>query len=165
MDGGWSSWGKWHKCSKTCGTGSQYRLRTCTRPPPGYGGKRCVGSDKETRICNTRHCPGAYHMIIITSKKPFSFVLNLWLLWNLISLTRLMLYLRHHSIAWDHAHAHGKFVFFATITPTAVPGPRLSLHWSSINHDSVSQSVGQPVIQSFSHSVSQSVNQSIYVVA
>ncbi|XP_068740870.1 A disintegrin and metalloproteinase with thrombospondin motifs adt-1-like isoform X2 [Montipora capricornis] len=57
VDGGWSSWGKWYKCSKTCGTGSQYRLRTCTRPPPGYGGKRCVGSDKETRICNTRHCP------------------------------------------------------------------------------------------------------------
>ena len=69
-DGGWSPWGKWCKCSKTCGTGSQYRKRTCTRPPPGYGGKSCVGSDKETRTCNTQRCAGAYHILII--KKNFS---------------------------------------------------------------------------------------------
>ncbi|XP_067016400.1 SCO-spondin-like isoform X2 [Acropora muricata] len=56
-DGGWSPWGKWCQCSKTCGTGSQYRKRTCTRPPPGYGGKSCVGSDKQTRKCNTKPCP------------------------------------------------------------------------------------------------------------
>ncbi|XP_020629634.1 SCO-spondin-like [Orbicella faveolata] len=57
VNGGWSSWGKWCACSKPCGTGSQYRNRACTRPPPSYRGKQCTGQDKETRNCNTHHCP------------------------------------------------------------------------------------------------------------
>ena len=58
VTGGWSSWGKWCACSKSCGAGSQYRTRTCTKPAPSYGGKQCTGKDKETRYCNTHHCPG-----------------------------------------------------------------------------------------------------------
>ncbi|KAJ7390494.1 hypothetical protein OS493_024526 [Desmophyllum pertusum] len=37
-NGGWSPWGKWCACSKKCGTGLQYRKRSCTRPSPTYGG-------------------------------------------------------------------------------------------------------------------------------
>ena len=65
VNGGWSPWGKWCKCSKTCGSGSQYRKRSCTRPPPGYGGKPCVGLDKETRRCNTMRCPGTYRNLFL----------------------------------------------------------------------------------------------------
>lgn len=58
VNGGWSPWGNWCACSKTCGTGSQYRKRSCTRPPPAYGGKPCEGQAKQTRACNQKLCPG-----------------------------------------------------------------------------------------------------------
>ncbi|XP_073244555.1 SCO-spondin-like isoform X1 [Porites lutea] len=57
VNGGWSSWGNWCACSKTCGTGSQYRTRSCTKPPPSYGGKPCEGQAKQTRACNQKLCP------------------------------------------------------------------------------------------------------------
>ena len=59
-DGGWSAWGKWCACSKTCGTGTQHRSRTCTNPRPAYGGRECLGENTETRNCNTNSCPGAH---------------------------------------------------------------------------------------------------------
>ncbi|XP_058951792.2 A disintegrin and metalloproteinase with thrombospondin motifs adt-1 isoform X1 [Pocillopora verrucosa] len=57
VNGGWKTWSKWRACSKTCGTGSQYRTRSCTRPRPAYGGKKCTGLARQTRRCNTHHCP------------------------------------------------------------------------------------------------------------
>ena len=41
VNGGWSSFSAWSKCSKSCGGGSQVRVRSCTNPPPANGGKSC----------------------------------------------------------------------------------------------------------------------------
>ena len=58
VHGGWTDFTPWIKCTKSCGGGSQARLRTCTKPKPAHGGKPCVGSSKESRKCNTQPCPG-----------------------------------------------------------------------------------------------------------
>ena len=58
MDGGWTDWEDWTPCSQTCGTGSQERERSCTQPPPAFGGKDCVGVSRETKSCQARVCPG-----------------------------------------------------------------------------------------------------------
>ena len=58
VNGGWSSWGIWGHCSKTCGTGLHTRDRACTAPPPSYGGKSCVGSSSQQQSCSTSPCPG-----------------------------------------------------------------------------------------------------------
>ena len=34
--------------------------RTCTNPPPAYGGKWCEGDAKETEACNNEPCAGRY---------------------------------------------------------------------------------------------------------
>ncbi|KAK7451361.1 hypothetical protein BaRGS_00039833, partial [Batillaria attramentaria] len=57
MDGGWSSWGEFGTCSKSCGGGTQKRSRTCTNPQPGVGGRDCEGNSQETRVCNAQNCP------------------------------------------------------------------------------------------------------------
>ena len=42
----------------TCGKGVQERSRTCTNPPPAFGGEECTGNDKETRECQADPCGG-----------------------------------------------------------------------------------------------------------
>ena len=56
VNGGWSSWGSWSRCSKTCGTGLYTRYRACTAPRPSYGGKSCVGSSRQQHSCSNRRC-------------------------------------------------------------------------------------------------------------
>lgn len=56
VDGGWSFWYDWSECSKSCGGGTQTRIRKCNNPSPTAGGADCVGSDSETRSCNTHQC-------------------------------------------------------------------------------------------------------------
>ena len=60
VDGGYSEWGSYGSCSKTCGGGKQTRKRACTNPPPANGGKDCsgLGPDTSTKECNIRECPG-----------------------------------------------------------------------------------------------------------
>ena len=58
VNGGWSGYGSWGSCSKSCGGGIQSRSRSCTKPSPANGGKDCSGSDTETQICNRDACPG-----------------------------------------------------------------------------------------------------------
>ena len=60
VDGDWSNWNKWTACSKTCGEGTQIRIRTCDDPKPLHGGKQCEGAAQEARVCNTRKCPGMF---------------------------------------------------------------------------------------------------------
>ncbi|KAK4883298.1 hypothetical protein RN001_006617 [Aquatica leii] len=57
QDGGWGKWGKWGMCSRSCGTGVQFRSRICDNPPPSYGGNNCYGSAEEWKLCNLNFCP------------------------------------------------------------------------------------------------------------
>ena len=64
MDGGWTNWGAYDTCTKTCGGGTQTRRRSCTNPAPKNGGKSCQGESKEQKKCRTQQCPGKYMSII-----------------------------------------------------------------------------------------------------
>ncbi|KAL5963271.1 Hemicentin-1 [Taenia solium] len=58
VNGGWSSWGPWSSCSRTCGAGStQHRERKCDMPPPANGGRPCIGSESQVRACERKTCP------------------------------------------------------------------------------------------------------------
>merc|ERR1712055_558732 len=56
VNGGWSAWSQYTKCSRTCGTGYQYLKRTCNNPAPAHGGKKCSGSWYTYVKCNTQLC-------------------------------------------------------------------------------------------------------------
>ncbi|KAF7703183.1 hypothetical protein HF521_022190 [Silurus meridionalis] len=56
MDGDWSSWSQWSMCSRTCGTGARFRQRKCDNPPPGPGGKQCLGGSVEHKVCEGPPC-------------------------------------------------------------------------------------------------------------
>lgn len=58
IDGGYTNFTDWVKCSKSCGGGHQFRTRTCTNPKPQYGGEDCseLGAPKEWRECETQPC-------------------------------------------------------------------------------------------------------------
>ena len=58
VDGHWSPWSRYGRCSKSCGGGSQHRTRTCNDPPPANGGARCRGPSKQARRCNSHPCKG-----------------------------------------------------------------------------------------------------------
>uniref|UniRef100_A0A7M5WM63 MAM domain-containing protein n=2 Tax=Clytia hemisphaerica TaxID=252671 RepID=A0A7M5WM63_9CNID len=56
VDGYWSTWEDWGKCSETCGDGLQTRKRSCTFPYPRNEGKTCAGNPTEVRSCNDKAC-------------------------------------------------------------------------------------------------------------
>ena len=58
VDGGWSEFKDWSKCSANCGGGTQTGTRTCTNPPPANGGAQCTGQSTKKKECNTHPCPG-----------------------------------------------------------------------------------------------------------
>ncbi|XP_073229802.1 ectin-like [Porites lutea] len=59
VEGGFSNWSNWTKCSVTCGTGFQLRTRSCTNPLPEHGGKLCAErSSAEGRNCTLQPCGG-----------------------------------------------------------------------------------------------------------
>ena len=60
VDGEWSDWGAFSKCSKSCGGGIRTSERTCTDPAPQHGGKSCSGVSARSEECNTRSCPGTF---------------------------------------------------------------------------------------------------------
>ena len=67
IDGGYSEWVE-HCCSKTCGDGIKRLTRTCTNPPPQYGGKLCEGPS-EAKPSLAIHSPAVSYMSKI--KLPF----------------------------------------------------------------------------------------------
>ncbi|KAG8133123.1 hypothetical protein E2320_010944, partial [Naja naja] len=60
IDGSWSCWSSWSKCSATCGSGHYMRTRSCTNPAPAYGGDICLGLHTEEALCNTEQCPDSW---------------------------------------------------------------------------------------------------------
>ena len=70
VNGGYSDWGPYSQCSKTCGGGEQKRTRTCTNPPPAYGGKDCstLGASFSTRKCNIDPCPSKINYLFTAEK-------------------------------------------------------------------------------------------------
>ena len=58
VDGGFTVWSEYSKCSATCGGGTQVRGRSCTEPAPAHGGKECEGETVEERECGKDPCPG-----------------------------------------------------------------------------------------------------------
>ena len=56
VDGGWSDWSSWTKCSKTCGPGTKSRSRACTKPKQSGSGKPCFGKSLETPSCEITAC-------------------------------------------------------------------------------------------------------------
>ena len=57
VDGNWLDWNDWSDCPVTYGGGEQKRTRTCTDPPPAFGGEKYPGEGEETRPCNKAPCP------------------------------------------------------------------------------------------------------------
>ncbi|KAH9492583.1 Hemicentin-1 [Bulinus truncatus] len=55
VDGFYMAWSEWNQCTETCGSGIQYRNRTCIQPL--YGGLNCQGHNKENQACNNNPCP------------------------------------------------------------------------------------------------------------
>ncbi|XP_062605264.1 A disintegrin and metalloproteinase with thrombospondin motifs 14-like [Saccostrea cucullata] len=56
-EGGWSQWGSWTGCTRTCGRGINYRIRKCDNPAPiNFDG--CDGDAYEAVTCSTKPCPG-----------------------------------------------------------------------------------------------------------
>lgn len=58
VNGGWSHWTRYHRCSVSCGGGTKTRSRSCTHPKPAHGGNDCVGDREESKQCNEHACPG-----------------------------------------------------------------------------------------------------------
>lgn len=53
VDGGWSNWSPWSRCSRTCGSGVTLSVRRCVNPVPSNGGAFCRGDRKRHKICTT----------------------------------------------------------------------------------------------------------------
>ncbi|XP_074626092.1 coadhesin-like [Acropora palmata] len=61
INGKYTRWTTWTKCSKTCGGGVRERYRSCTNPAPFGKGKNCnrFGKPRAVEKCNTKKCPKA----------------------------------------------------------------------------------------------------------
>ncbi|XP_043589159.1 A disintegrin and metalloproteinase with thrombospondin motifs 9 isoform X1 [Bombus pyrosoma] len=57
VDGQWGAWGRYGKCSRTCGGGIKKKYRECNNPPPQNNGHYCIGERVKYRSCGTKECP------------------------------------------------------------------------------------------------------------
>eukprot|EP00121_Abeoforma_whisleri_P013494 Awhi_evm1s12450 len=57
VNGKWSAWGSTGSCSRSCGTGSQSMIRSCTNPAPANSGSICDGPSTKSDPCNSQACP------------------------------------------------------------------------------------------------------------
>ncbi|XP_052808125.1 A disintegrin and metalloproteinase with thrombospondin motifs 14-like [Mya arenaria] len=61
VNGGFSAWTPWIKCSDTCGDGTRSRYRLCNNPPPQYGGAECNGDLSSFDACSIQKiCPNIW---------------------------------------------------------------------------------------------------------
>ncbi|KAH3882757.1 hypothetical protein DPMN_006702 [Dreissena polymorpha] len=56
INGGWSLWSDWGRCTRSCGMGRQYRYRRCNNPAPVGKGAPCEGSNQDVVVCNLGTC-------------------------------------------------------------------------------------------------------------
>eukprot|EP00794_Sanderia_malayensis_P020165 gene20165-22140_t len=52
----WSAWNNWTACSRSCGGGISYQIRSCLNSTDGVG-RSCVGPKRRNRMCNIQDCP------------------------------------------------------------------------------------------------------------
>ena len=84
MDGGYGRWGRWSKCTKACGGGTQKKTRTCNKPVPIGSGKDCdvLGPSQKTRKCNVQSCGGKRNWFLIEEdnlmQNKFHHTINLY---------------------------------------------------------------------------------------
>ena len=64
VNGHWSAWGSFGPCSRSCGSGKQYRRRACNNPAPSSGGSTCNGPSHQSKTCNIHVCAGRYYSSI-----------------------------------------------------------------------------------------------------
>ena len=69
VNGGWSNWMPYTKCSKSYGSGSQVSTRTCDNPAPAHGGMECSGPAERTRECSTNPCPSIILLVPLCTYK------------------------------------------------------------------------------------------------
>ncbi|XP_071497442.1 A disintegrin and metalloproteinase with thrombospondin motifs 1-like [Diadema antillarum] len=62
VDGGWTEYGDYCECSRTCGTGVRFRSRSCTNPTPQWGGQPCVGDSRLYTLCNDQVCQLSFNI-------------------------------------------------------------------------------------------------------
>ncbi|KFB46823.1 AGAP002268-PA-like protein [Anopheles sinensis] len=72
VDGGWSEWTPWTRCSKTCGKGIKSRKRFCNNPEPKAGGKPCAGANVEHEQCGTKRCRNDALIKTMEPSKPLT---------------------------------------------------------------------------------------------
>uniref|UniRef100_A0A3B3U592 Uncharacterized protein n=1 Tax=Poecilia latipinna TaxID=48699 RepID=A0A3B3U592_9TELE len=56
VDGQWSSWTPWSRCSVSCGAGLQSRYRFCSSPQRSGSGLPCLGPHREDQVCIVPPC-------------------------------------------------------------------------------------------------------------
>lgn len=60
-DGQFTEWSSWSSCSQSCGLAVKSRRRVCGNPAPAFGGKMCIGPEKDEIYCTSNPpCPGNY---------------------------------------------------------------------------------------------------------
>lgn len=64
VDGGWSAFTSYSKCSKSCGLGKQERSRVCNNPIPAHGGEKCIGEDVQSKECKIKECPSMLNLVL-----------------------------------------------------------------------------------------------------
>jgi len=57
VDGSWSEWSVWSKCSETCDGGHRVRQKSCDNPARKCKGAPCAGNSTQTEKCNEQNCP------------------------------------------------------------------------------------------------------------
>lgn len=57
VNGGFSGWTVWSRCSTSCGGGQRTRVRICDNPYPAFNGTNCSDEDVQQENCNTKNCP------------------------------------------------------------------------------------------------------------
>jgi len=57
VDGVYTPWSEWSRCSNSCGNGNKARYRTCSNPVPANNGQVCIGDAIQTEDCFGMSCP------------------------------------------------------------------------------------------------------------